>query len=205
MAQQSANAAAKHSGTPKSQTRITTLKDAIRLLEGGCGKKADKHPTVKGAWFCLLKVDPNGHQPNGKRYLKALERHRLELMPRVQPAGCWVVRSYEPSLGIGLCLLEARDKFDVIKKLGFAGWKWSIPQGEVLKFLRGLDKIASFELVQCGRETMGGRFAKGTQHSARLAQALHKFCPFVATDFDDDLKRLATHIGRGGEVSLWWD
>jgi uncharacterized protein len=184
---------------------LKSLDDARRLLEQRCGSKSKAYPAAKGVWFCHYKPDVSAKQPTGKAFVKALDKLCGELAPLVSRAGCRIIRTYEPSLGIGLCVLEAKDKFEVARKLGFWGRKWSVSNQQAIAFLRKLDKLAPFELTQCGRDILSGRFAKGTKAASRLAKELHKFCPFVAMDFDDDVKALAAHLAKGGEFSLWWD
>lgn len=184
---------------------VGTLEDSRRLLEKHCGSKSRAYPAAKDVWFCHYKPDAPTKPPSGKAFVKALDKLCGELAPLVAPAGCLVIRTYEASLGIGLCVLEAKDKFEVVKKLSFWGRKWGVSNQQAIAFLKRLDKLAPFELTQCGRDILSGRFAKGTKAASRLAKELHKFCPFVAMDFDDDVKALAMHLEKGGEFTLGWD
>ncbi len=184
---------------------VTTLAEARRLLESRCGSKARAYPGIKGVWFCHFQPGGAKKQLAGKAYVKALEKLRAELASQGSQAKYQMVRSYEPSIGVGLCVLEANDKFEVVKKFGFSGRKWGVSNQAAIKFLKALDEKAPFELVQCGSDIMSGRFVKGVKKASSLAKELQGFCPFVAMDFDDDLKKLAAHLEKGGEFTLWWD
>jgi hypothetical protein len=130
---------------------------------------------------------------------------RAELMTQMATSKYFVVRSYDTSLGMGLCVLEAKDKFEAVKKFGFSGRKWGVSNQAAIKFLKALDQKAPFELVQCGRNIMSGRFSKGVKKPWSLAKGIQNFCPSAAMDFDEDLKKLTAHIEKGGEFTLWWD
>lgn len=190
---------------PSAPIVVQSMDDARCLLEERCGASAKPHPEIKRAFFFHLKQDASGNPKAGKPFIRKLESLRAELVPLVAPAGLLVVRTHHLKLGLGLCLLPAKHKFDAVQQFGFSGRKWGISPAKALTFLKKLDKLEPFELVECSRDALGGKFAAGTKQGAKLAKELEAFCPFVCEEHDDDPKVLAKHLAKGGEFVLWWD
>jgi hypothetical protein len=184
---------------------ITNFAEASALLASLCGSKPQAHPQIAGARFFQFRPAAGERAPIGKALLKRLEQIRHEAAPQIGKAGCWVVRTLVSSTGLGLCLLRAKDKFDVVKQFNFGSGGWGVTTAAALKFLRALDRTASFTLLACDQSALAGRFQARPKSGLALAKSLHGFCPFVCDDFDDDVKTLAKHLERGGEFTLWWD
>lgn len=198
--------------SPKPVEGINNFSQASALLASLCGSQPQAHPQLPWAQFFQFRPATAERAPIGKALLKRLEKIRHEAAPQVREAGCFVLRSHVPGTAFGLCLLRAKDKFDVVKKFNFGSGNYGVPTAKAITFLHALDRTVPFTLLACDKSALTGRFQARPKRGMPLAGALRKLGVIVSCDLaydyddrDNDVEFLARHLEKGGDFTLWWD
>jgi Domain of unknown function (DUF4253) len=133
-----------------------------------------------------------------------LETWNAEYMRR----GVFVFR-FENTFGYGgrdaIVLLPTTDKFAVLRAAATNGVNYDILNGQVIRWLRLLDRTHPFVLTEAGIDVAAGRFVNPVRDADRLARWMYRICPDIVDQGTGTVAALARELERTQTLYLWWD
>ena len=135
---------------------------------------------------------------------KRLDAWRKELLSR----GAYLVR-YDNSFGIGvakdvLALVPTTDKYVVLAAMQTNGANFDIMTGDIIEWLKGMEKTQPWELSEAGMDYLAGKFTSPIKNVKTLAAQMYEFCPDIVDQGTGDVDKLASEL-RKGKLYFWWD
>jgi hypothetical protein len=137
---------------------------------------------------------------------KSLDAWRKDLLSK----GAYLVRM-DNSFGIGggstpdkLALLPTTDKYAVLATIQTDGANYDITTGDIIDWLKGMEKSQPFELTEAGLDFCAGRFTTPLKDAATLSKQMYEFCPDIVDQGTGDVDKLESELGKGA-FFLWWD
>jgi Domain of unknown function (DUF4253) len=122
--------------------------------------------------------------------------------------GAFVFR-YDNTFGYGgrdaIILLPTKDKFTVLRAVATNGANYDISTGEVVAWLRELDRTHPFVLTEAGIDVAAGHFVRPVRDALSLARRMYRFCPDIVDQGTGDVATLADELERTQDLYLWWD
>ncbi len=117
---------------------------------------------------------------------------------------------HEPNYGLNgrpdeIALVPVWDQYRVVKLVGTNGANFGIGNGDVIAWLRELEKDAPFVLIGVGFDHVEARFTSPVADPHAMAARLYKFCPDIVHQGTGSVAELASELRRLNTFFCWWD
>jgi hypothetical protein len=136
---------------------------------------------------------------------KSLDQWRKDLLPR----GAYLVR-VDNHFGINggpdeLLLLPTTDKYIVLAVVQTDGVNYGIMTGDIIEWLKDLEKTQPFDLTEAGLDFLACKFTTPLKDPKTLAKQMYDFCPDIVEQGTGDVEKLESELAREGRLFFWWD
>lgn len=202
----------------------------LRQLTDWCGRAPEPWRSEESGMFKLPLKKKNLVTLAAKLQMEPLtfdeddeveDAHRLEqllarLQEEVRKTGFLLVQA--DLIGIGstsqqLRLFPTDDPYAVIAASGtngnrmieFKGRQDFLSAKYIIAWLRRLAREYPFDLVQCGKDFVGGIFRQPPAQVKKLARRMYDFCPDIVDQGTETVDNLAREIKATQAFYLWWD
>jgi hypothetical protein len=104
-----------------------------------------------------------------------------------------------------VAILPTGNREDVIAGMGTGSGNEGVSTGNVLAFLRGMERTNPVVLTGIGHDFLSGRFKAAVVDPEGLAKELYAICPDIVDQGFESVERLAAHLRSKGLLFMWWD
>jgi hypothetical protein len=122
--------------------------------------------------------------------------------------GAYLVR-HDNSYNIGdakdvIALLPTTDKYVVLAAVQTNGANFDIMTGDIIDWLKEMEKTQPFELTEAGFDYLAGQFTTPLKDPAAMAKRMYDFCPDIVDQGTGEVDKLAAELKKG-RFFFWWD
>jgi Domain of unknown function (DUF4253)/Ankyrin repeats (3 copies)/Ankyrin repeat len=105
----------------------------------------------------------------------------------------------------GLGLLPTSKQYDVVAVMQTSAPNYDLGTGDIIDWLRQLEKDQPFVLTGIGYDFVQGKFTSVIKNSKKLAKRIYEFCPDTVDQGAGTVANLALELKRTNGLFLWWD
>jgi hypothetical protein len=101
-------------------------------------------------------------------------------------------------------LLPTTDKYAVIAAMQTDGANYNIGTGDIIDWLKNMEKTQPWELTDASMDVVAGNFLSPVKDAKKLAKEMYEFCPDIVDQGTGDVDKLAAELAKG-KLYFWWD
>lgn len=173
--------------------RGSAFRGAVKALGERCGSRPVALEETSG--FLV-------HLRTNRRGKWDTERVQSEFIAR----GCFVFEFASGKRGPeSLAILPTTDKYVAIAAMQTDGVNSGVGTGDIVEFLKRMEREQPFLLTRIGCDTLAGRFLSPVADPNGLATRMYEFCPDIVDQGCGSVRELARILKRAGTFFFWWD
>lgn len=177
-----------------------SLDDASDYLAEKFTLAPSAHPRAKGV---VLLSNPNasGKTEKSEKRKESVDKVFNAFLKR----GIHVFSTWDRDVPPCIALFAATDSTKIVTRLKTGNANFGVTNKSLVEFMCNLQRKNPFVVIGCGSAFVECRFEKPIRNGKDVAQRLFDFCPFVVSEHQEKVAKLARHLERVGTFCIWWD
>jgi hypothetical protein len=104
-----------------------------------------------------------------------------------------------------VAILPTLDPYAILGVFQTDGANYGIHTGDLVEWLRKLERTDPFELLEISLDMLRARFQRPPRDPDALARRIYAFCPDIVDQGVRTVEALAADLQTNQELYLWWD